>query len=394
MRITSRLAVLATVVTTGLGLAAVPAAASAVPHATFTRSWHLQSPPNPSGSIVSELTGVSCSALSACLAVGSEETATSLNMAFAESWDGSSWTLLNVPNAPKTSLNAVDCLSATNCVVVGDAVPSNQNDTVTLAEVWNGSTWTTQSTLTPARAARASLTGVACRSATQCMAVGWFSRSQPGNRLLLAEHWTGQHWRIRATPGPSGAASSQFNGVSCASGLACIAVGKVLAPAGAMLAESWNGTRWVLLSTPDPAGGSQSNLQGVSCTADTACTATGDYFNGSAVLSLAEVWNGASWAQQSTPNPAGAVSTGLGAVSCPTARQCTAVGGATGQTRTRPVAEQWNGSAWRLQYPGQPSGDTESNLMGVSCPGHADCTAVGGSGGRQGNLVPLAAQYF
>ena len=354
--------------------------------------WHLQSPPTPPGSIVSNLTGVSCSAASACLAVGSEETSTSLHTAFAERWNGSTWTLLNIPNAPKTSLNAVACLSATHCVAVGDAVPANPSDTLALAEVWNGSTWTAQTTPNPVGTTHASLTGVACRL-TRCMAVGWFSRSTH-REFLLAERWNGSNWALRVTPEPSGATRSRFNAVSC-SATSCVALGAVSAPTSDMLAEGWNGTSWALLSSPDPSGGSQGSLQAVSCSATTACTATGYYSTGGAVVSLAERWDGTSWTQQSTPNPAGAVNTGLGGVSCPAANLCVAVGGATTQTATSDLAEIWNGSAWALDNPGQPSGAAVSSLSSVSCPSVADCTAVGSwADSSAGNLVPLAAQYF
>jgi hypothetical protein len=343
---------------------------------------------------VSNLTGVSCSAPSACLAVGSEETSTSLNTAFAERWNGSTWRLLNIPNAPKTSLNAVACLSATHCVAVGSAVPANPSDTVTLAEVWNGSTWTAQSTPNPAGTTHAALTGVACRSATRCMAVGWFSRNTR-HQFLLAERWNGSNWKLRATPEPTGATKIRFNAVSCASATSCVAVGAVSAPSSDMLAEGWNGTSWALVSPPDPSGGSQSNLQAVSCTATTACTATGYYSTGGAVVSLAERWDGTSWTQQSTPNPAGGVNTGLGGVSCPAADLCIAVGGPTTQTATSDLAEIWNGSAWTLDNPGQPSGAAVSALSSVSCPSVADCTAVGAwADSSAGNLIPLAAQYF
>ena len=43
---------------------------------------------------------------------------------------------------------------------------------MTLAEVWDGSTWTVQSTPNPTGATSGSLYGVSCTSATACTAVG------------------------------------------------------------------------------------------------------------------------------------------------------------------------------------------------------------------------------
>jgi hypothetical protein len=70
---------------------------------------------------------------------------------------------------------------------------------------------------------------VVLRPAARCMAVGWFSRNR-NHENLLAERWNGSTWRIRATPGPSGATKSRFNGVSCASATSCVSVGAVFAP--------------------------------------------------------------------------------------------------------------------------------------------------------------------
>jgi hypothetical protein len=43
------------------------------------------------------------------------------------------------------------------------------------------------------------------------------------------------------------------------------------------LAEVWNGTSWAIQGTPNKAGYSDSALAGVSCTSVSACTAVGAY---------------------------------------------------------------------------------------------------------------------
>jgi hypothetical protein len=355
-------------------------------------SWHLQNPPAPSGSIVSYINGVSCSDASHCLAVGSVETNTSLNGSFAESWNGSAWTLLTPPDASDTTLYAVTCLSATDCLVVGDeytaSFPLIQ---APLAEVWNGSTWTALSPIAPKKASHAALTGVACPSATHCMAVGWSYHYQTA-RSLLAETLTGSTWKLRTTPEPSGATKSQFNAVSCASATSCAAVGYEFAPADDMLAEGWNGEKWTLQSTPAPSGATESDFTGVSCPA-AACTAVGYYYTDGDSFPLAEAWNGTAWTQQSTPSPA---DSSFGGVTCPSADMCVVVGatgGSEANTGTS-LAEFWNGSAWAVDSPGQPSGAVLSFLSSVSCPSAADCTAGGAQAPTtNGNLVPFAAQY-
>jgi hypothetical protein len=114
--------------------------------------------------------------------------------------------------------------------------------------------------------------------------------------------------------------------VSCSTATACTAAGDDYTPGPfySTLAERWNGTKWAIEATPNPTGATQSFLFAVSCPSATACTAAGDYQTSSgAQKTLAEHWNGTTWAIQSTPNPAGNAPT-LSGVSCSKATACTA----------------------------------------------------------------------
>src|SRR5262249_44337171 len=92
----------------------------------------------------------------------------------AERWDGTSWSLQQAP-APAGSQGAflagVSCPSATSCTAVGgyqaNSVPR------TLAEAWDGSSWSVQPTANPAGADESALSAVICRSAGACSAVGY-----------------------------------------------------------------------------------------------------------------------------------------------------------------------------------------------------------------------------
>jgi hypothetical protein len=360
--------------------------------------WQIYSPPGPSGVDTTQLTGVSCAAADACLAVGQEQPVDGRYMSYAESWNGSAWTFVTVPHATNVNLNGVVCLSATDCLVVGDqGAKSGPNTSKALAEVWNGSAWTALSPIQPKGTNYGAFDGLSCTSATRCMAVG-SSATQGRYSSLLAESWNGSKWELRTTPKPSGAMKSQFNGVSCASATSCVAVGGwgYENAASNMLAEVWNGKKWVLQTPPTPSGGSVPDLMAVSCAATAACTAVGTYASGGAGVPLAEGWNGTSWTQQSTPNPAGSAGTGLGGVSCPSAGFCVAVGGATFTgTETLATGEIWNGSTWTLDNPAEPSGATTTLLDAVSCPSATDCMAAGlwEDGETAGDMFPFAAQY-
>ncbi|HXC84787.1 MAG TPA: hypothetical protein VNV62_23310, partial [Trebonia sp.] len=61
---------------------------------------------------------------------------------------------------------------------------------------------------------------------------------------------------------------------------------------------------------------------------------------------------------------------------------------------TATLAAAWNGHSWALQAPPNPSGATQSYLLGVSCPQPGSCAAVGYYAGSLTALtVPLAARY-
>jgi hypothetical protein len=200
----------------------------------------------------------------------------------------------------------------------GDSI----DESLTLAERWNGSTWSIQSTPSPIGATASSLDGVSCTSAIACTAVGSFGNGS--FETAFAEQWNGNGWSIQNTPIPSGAVGSNLNDVSCSSATACSAVGSYNASSTGpelTLVERWNGNTWSIQNTPIPTN-PNAELWGVSCTSATTCTAVGLVNSGTATL--AEAWSGTSWSIESAQNP-GPDSYFLG-VSCTSAIGCTAVG--------------------------------------------------------------------
>ena len=180
----------------------------------------------------------------------------------------SGWSIEHTPNptgASSSYLYGVSCVSASACTAVG--YHSNGTTDVALAERWNGTKWSIEHTPTPAGASGGSyLFGVSCVSASACTAVGQDYNATTG--FTLAERWNGSKWSIEHAPSPTGATSSELDGVSCASASACTAVGQSNPSnaTGVMLAERWNGTKWSIEPTPSPTGVSYSELNGVSCT--------------------------------------------------------------------------------------------------------------------------------
>ena len=158
-----------------------------------------------------------------------------------------------------------------------------------LAERWDGTSWSIQRTPSPSSSGiLVDLNGVSCTSGSACTAVGSFVTTSTFTAGTLAERWDGTSWSIQPTPALPAPDIPRFGGVSCTSASACIAVGT----AADTLAEVWDGTAWSIDPTPPSPpslAGIGGLLDGVSCTSATSCTAVGGWFNsGEGELTLAE----------------------------------------------------------------------------------------------------------
>jgi hypothetical protein len=342
-------------------------------------SWRKQPVPGPAGAPAPQLRGVSCPSAGFCAAVGSTNNLGSApNAGLAESWNGSSWRIQPVPvpaGATRAEFTGVSCVSAGFCEAVGDYM-NGAGTFVSLAEIWNGTSWSVQPVPLPAGSQIDRLDAVSCTSADFCAAVDFYSPT--------AEMWDGTTWTARPVPFPAGASSPGFEGVSCASASFCEAVGiyddPQVAPAGRLLADAWNGTSWHL--QPDPKlDGISTNLGAVSCVSPLACEAVGYrevFVSGADTFrSIAEVWHGTSWEIQRTTSGTGTAGTSLAGVSCVSATACEA-GGAFPAWM-----EAWNGTSWRTQRPVRPGGATNNSLSGISVPVGAVLRG-GGHGHRPG----------
>jgi hypothetical protein len=347
-------------------------------------SWAIQPTPRLPGGAMSQLSGVTCTSATGCLAVGYSNPNVFNNQSpatLAERWNGSTWRLQPTPSPPgaaPSNLNAASCVSRSACIAVGNT--SNGRGTpLALAQRWNGHTWSIQPIPSPADGGN--LIGLSCPSRSSCLAVGGhgnpFISMPPGT---LAEHWTGSTWRITPTPNPPGGGWFLL-AVSCTSPSACTAVGGRLVPPGkptGTLAERWDGHTWHIQPTPNPPGRGIKLLTGVACTSESFCMAVGYEFDpatGEGLGTLAERWDGRMWRIVPTvkPAPAGG-NAGLNGVACTSASACTAVGN---QTLVKTLAERWNGRTWSVQATPNPSGGQNITLAGVACPARTACTAFG-----------------
>jgi len=263
-----------------------------------------------------QLSGVSCTSSTACMAVGSGGDG---GESLLERWNGSTWSITRAPDFVLEEALGVSCTSSTDCVAVGD------EGGISIAERWDGKRWSPQNLhYTPERANW--LTAVSCVAADNCAAVGEDDVGLCANNYTsdyfvgVLGFWHQGRWSLKRDPDiacsvrGSDGGGDELLGVSCASISACTAVGPVV--------YQWNGRRWSTQRTFD-------GFEAVSCISTVSCTAVGS--------GTAGRWNGSGWSIQNTPQ----VHEGdLSGVSCTFTGACVAVGSFKNRAGTLlPLAE-------------------------------------------------------
>jgi hypothetical protein len=241
------------------------------------------------------------------MAVGQFDTKKGRGVAFAESWNGSAWTVRPVPIphvADESALAAVACASPTFCVAVGHYTYEAQifNGATSLIEIWDGSAWRLETSDDPQASSDSELAGVACVSREWCMAVG-FQSLKNGDYATFAERRVGGAWHALSTANPAGSHVSKLADVACPAADHCMAVGERGTSTGYLtMAERWDGSRWVIEPTPDPPGATSSALIGVGCASSSECLAAGAYRPRSLIEEgSVSAWNGSAWTSMPPP---------------------------------------------------------------------------------------------
>jgi hypothetical protein len=292
--------------------------------------------PVPSGTTNNSLSSVSCAGPTFCMAVGSDgPTASALPL--IEQWNGTAWSVVpavNPTGSTATTLSAVSCLSTTSCMAVGQGVVAT--NAVLLAESWNGTSWSTLSTPDPTGSTAASFGGVSCVTPTSCTAVGFDTVG--ANTLTLAEIWNGSTWTVQSTPNPAPGTAASLAAVTCTGSSNCVAVGAFTngASLNRNLIEVWNGSTWSVATTPDASTTLPDKLAGVACVSATSCTAVGQTGTTPTPTPLALSWNGVAWSLATTPGLGSSTGTALNGAACLTDWACIAVGSATLSANTQP----------------------------------------------------------
>jgi hypothetical protein len=181
--------------------------------------------------------------------------------ALVEVWNGKKWTISNVPQpgSVRDMLFAATALSPSDVWVVGDQEGAD-GVFQTLAEHWNGATWTVVPTPDPGPSGN-HLYAVDAVSPDNVWAAGQQLGEFPDNGLV--EHWDGHSWSVVPMPAAT-TASVMLDGIAATADGQVWVAGEADSPAGGRpLVESYTGGIWQTASLPASASSIWTNLWGI-----------------------------------------------------------------------------------------------------------------------------------
>ena len=191
--------------------------------------WTAGPAPVPPGSAVNgSVDAISCPSLTLCLAGGWQDNAEGVSQAVLLKWSAGTWSVATSPlpsgaaASGQAAISGLSCSSVTRCVAVGSYLDARGNDQAMLL-TWSRGAWTAAKAHLPQGAAgnpQASLTGVSCPGISSCTAVGGYTNTA-SEQVALILTWSGKTWR--AIPAPT--VTAQLNAVSCPSLTECFALG-------------------------------------------------------------------------------------------------------------------------------------------------------------------------
>lgn len=242
-------------------------------------AWSVQST-GLSGDI--GLVGTACAAATDCWAVGARFEGAHLDqlVGLVDHFNGTGWSPSVLPGADGVALNGVSCVSASNCVAVGNQETSSDKAHA-LAYRWDGERWSPLTAVSPAGALWTVLDSVQCFTATNCLAVGDADDSPKGSGYFFGERFNGTSWSLFTMPN-----KTKFNmgtqtdvTLSCSQAQSCLVVGSALGytngemgadfPFGVSYAS--HGGSWAPVAVPKGSGQLNYFFENGSCTAGAGC---------------------------------------------------------------------------------------------------------------------------
>jgi putative cell wall-binding protein len=259
-----------------------------------------------------------------------------------------------------SSLDAVDCVSATWCEAVGryNGFGATTPGLGMFANLHDGR-WVTSTVPLPADANAsprvAKFSDISCPSTVSCVAIGGYT-NKSGQQVGLIETLAGGRWTPRTVAFPVPGTTNPWltlDSVSCGAAGSCVVVGGfegITTGVEVGLLLTLSGGAWTEQVIGTPPLSQPARLRSVSCTSAVWCVAVGEVpYQG---IALIDTFAAGQWTMQSIPT------TGLltlSSVSCSAQASCTAVGATLGQTSPT-VVETLAGGVWTASTVGPPPG--------------------------------------
>jgi len=257
--------------------------------------------------------------------------------------------------------------------------------------------WTTQPT--PPFPVGNGLGSVYAESATNVWAVGSLSHSPAPYAITLAEHFDGTSWTQLATPNP-GLDANDFTAVASVNATIAWAVGIRLDVIGSNLStliEKYNGTSWKYIASPNVANGSNV-LEAIDVVSQSNIWTVGYV---TLLIGQSDVeqtlilhWDGKSWQIVPSPN-LGAGNNILYGIASSSAKNIWAVGQyAASDGNPQTLTEHYDGTAWNIEPSPSPGTMPINYLYSVAhVPGTKTFYAVGTNRSLGTNTRTLIEEY-
>jgi hypothetical protein len=339
--------------------------------------------PTPQPANGSELAAVAAPGAKDAWAVGLIDTADhngyGLTYTLAEHWDGSSWSIVPTQTAASaqteaTQFDAVAAVSGSDIWAVGQSHSLTGTDWIPLTEHFDGASWTVVPTpAVPGTAAR--FGGVAAAGAHDVWAVGSTTINiEPFTRTLI-EHWDGHAWTVVPSPNP-GPRDDALDGVLALATNDVWAVGAQTDHnlQNSTLIEHWDGTAWSVVPSPNIPN-TADYVGSLAANGPDDIWAAGSYYGGQIKQTgLFEHWDGSQWSIVN--GPSGITDEyQVDALAAVSPDRVFASGWR--QDMHFSLAAKWNGGTWKL-LPSESPSPQLNDLEGLAgIPGTTKVWAVG-----------------
>ena len=246
-------------------------------------------------------------------------------------WNGLRWRLVEKPT-PLTLTTVerhdLDCVAAKKCYSLSRGpVPSYRLAT------WDGRKWGVRKI--PGTSMRRSPSLLSCWATSRCLVVGYYEiAGQPRNYREFAALLSNRGWSSQPLPGKN----NGLSGLACRGAKRCVAVGSDISLVGSASANDWLRV---------PMHGDTSHFIDVACPTASKCLAVG-HTTADPPVQAVQRFEGNQWHDAGPPSPTSGLATGSASVDCTRVWSCFVASGGYGVPDDK-ILLAWNGRDWSYE---------------------------------------------